>query len=114
MEKVKKSSVKKKTLNPMWNEEFLIPIRKSNMAVVIDLFDENRVTRDDFLGRAILRLAQVELEQDGWQTWKTFPLQGRTERSRVSGQPNCISVFFFISDCLTIHLTISFFNNFCF
>ena len=83
MEKVGKSTVKKKTLNPVWHEFFGITITKPNMAVVIGMFDERRITRDDFLGRVILRLHAIAPDQDILNTCR---LQGRSERSRVSGE----------------------------
>ena len=82
LEKVGKSTVKKKTLNPVWHEFFWISITKPNMALVIDIFDENRITRDDFLGRVMLRLNAIQPDQDILNT----KLQGRSERSRVSGE----------------------------
>lgn len=48
-----KTSVKKKTLNPVWNETFTIPskeLRKTNGEVLLEVIDKDEWTRDDFIG----------------------------------------------------------------
>ena len=45
------TKTKKRTLNPRWEEEFLFRVKPADHKLVLEVFDENRLTRDDFLGR---------------------------------------------------------------
>ena len=45
------TKTKKRTLNPKWEEEFLFRVKPADHTLVMEVFDENRLTRDDFLGR---------------------------------------------------------------
>lgn len=47
------------TLNPEWNEEFFFRVHPTNNMLLIEVFDENRLTRDDFLGKVELPLDNV-------------------------------------------------------
>ena len=44
------TKTKKRTLNPRWEEEFLFRVKPADHKLVLEVFDENRLTRDDFLG----------------------------------------------------------------
>ena len=44
------TKTKKRTLNPRWEEEFLFRVKPADHKLVMEVFDENRLTRDDFLG----------------------------------------------------------------
>ena len=47
-----RTNKKKRTLNPRWDEEFLFRFRPSECkTITLNVFDENRLTRDDFLGK---------------------------------------------------------------
>jgi len=85
------TKTKKRTLNPRWEEEFLIRLKPDQHKIVMEVFDENRLTRDDFLGR-------VELDRLGapgviWKEspsrtippYKSYTLQPRSIRSKVRG-----------------------------
>ncbi|XP_062534510.1 E3 ubiquitin-protein ligase Nedd-4-like, partial [Armigeres subalbatus] len=74
------TKTKKKTLNPVWNEEFIFRVKPSEHKLVFQVFDENRLTRDDFLGMVELPLAQLPKEptDDGVQVpTKSYPLRPR-------------------------------------
>ena len=45
------TKTKKRTLNPRWEEEFLFRVKPADHKLVLEVFDENRLTRDDFLGK---------------------------------------------------------------
>ena len=45
------TKTKKRTLNPKWEEEFMFRVKPNDHKLVLEVFDENRLTRDDFLGR---------------------------------------------------------------
>jgi E3 ubiquitin-protein ligase NEDD4 len=45
------TKTKKRTLNPRWEEEFVFRVKPNAHKLVLEVFDENRLTRDDFLGK---------------------------------------------------------------
>lgn len=51
----------KKTLYPLWNEEFVFRVDPSTCKIVFEVFDENRITRDDFLGVVEVDLQTVHV-----------------------------------------------------
>ncbi|XP_020291402.1 E3 ubiquitin-protein ligase Nedd-4 isoform X2 [Pseudomyrmex gracilis] len=55
---------KKKTLNPVWEEEFIFRVKPVEHKLVLQVFDENRLTRDDFLGMVELTLLNLPKEQE--------------------------------------------------
>lgn len=54
-----------KTLNPKWDEEFLFRVIPNNHRLLLEVFDENRLTRDDFLGLVELPLHSIPSERPG-------------------------------------------------
>ncbi len=46
------TKTKKRTLNPKWDEEFVFRVKPHAHKLVLEVFDENRLTRDDFLGES--------------------------------------------------------------
>ncbi|XP_060536344.1 E3 ubiquitin-protein ligase Nedd-4 isoform X2 [Cylas formicarius] len=77
---------KKKTLNPEWNEDFIFRVKPADHKLILQVFDENRLTRDDFLGMVELSLTNLPKEQEG----RVIPsvkylLRPRSARSRVRG-----------------------------
>ena len=80
------TKTKKKTLNPEWNEEFLFRVNPSSHWILIEVFDENRLTRDDFLGRVELPLSDVKIANEGDDVEPTtYVLQQRSSKSKVRG-----------------------------
>ncbi|XP_022911750.1 E3 ubiquitin-protein ligase Nedd-4 isoform X7 [Onthophagus taurus] len=59
------TKTKKKTLNPNWNEEFVFRVKPAEHKLIFQVFDENRLTRDDFLGMVELTLISLPKEQEG-------------------------------------------------
>ncbi|KRX96764.1 E3 ubiquitin-protein ligase NEDD4, partial [Trichinella pseudospiralis] len=79
----------KKTLYPIWNEEFLFRVDPSNCKIVFEVFDENRITRDDFLGIVEIDLQTVRIpkERTGRDIReKNCLLRPRSLKSRVRGE----------------------------
>ncbi|CAL4162583.1 unnamed protein product, partial [Meganyctiphanes norvegica] len=77
---------KKKTLNPRWDEEFIFRVKPAEHKLVLEVFDENRLTRDDFLGMVELTLLNQQRETEGRQIpHRHYRLQPRSSRSRVKG-----------------------------
>ncbi|XP_055844663.1 E3 ubiquitin-protein ligase Nedd-4 isoform X6 [Episyrphus balteatus] len=80
------TKTKKKTLNPMWNEEFIFRVKPNEQKLVFQVFDENRLTRDDFLGMVELTLVNLPKEQEGRTiNPKSYSLRPRSAKSRIKG-----------------------------
>ncbi|XP_060874230.1 E3 ubiquitin-protein ligase NEDD4 isoform X3 [Metopolophium dirhodum] len=80
------TKTKKKTLNPVWNEEFVFRVRPHEHKLVLQVFDENRLTRDDFLGMVEVSLNNVPKEIIGRNICSLqYLLKPRSARSRVKG-----------------------------
>uniref|UniRef100_A0A8C9SK76 E3 ubiquitin-protein ligase n=1 Tax=Scleropages formosus TaxID=113540 RepID=A0A8C9SK76_SCLFO len=78
----------KKTLNPKWNEEFYFRVCPQNHRLLFEVFDENRLTRDDFLGQVDVPLSHLPTEDPTMErpyTFKDFLLRPRSHKSRVKG-----------------------------
>ncbi|XP_078281466.1 E3 ubiquitin-protein ligase NEDD4-like isoform X4 [Rhinoraja longicauda] len=78
----------KKSLNPKWNEEFLFRVNPQNHRLLFEVFDENRLTRDDFLGQVDVPLNHLPAEDPALErpyTFKDFLLRPRSHKSRVKG-----------------------------
>ncbi|XP_049877374.1 E3 ubiquitin-protein ligase NEDD4 isoform X4 [Pectinophora gossypiella] len=83
------TKTKKKTLNPVWNQEFVFRVKPAEHKLLIQVFDENRLTRDDFLGMVEVPLAGVAAESAAAPRAPgvKYPLRPRRSvaRSRVRG-----------------------------
>ncbi|XP_058880631.1 E3 ubiquitin-protein ligase NEDD4-like isoform X15 [Acipenser ruthenus] len=78
----------KKSLNPKWNEEFYFRVNPQNHRLLFEVFDENRLTRDDFLGQVDVPLNHLPTEDPTMErpyTFKDFLLRPRSHKSRVKG-----------------------------
>ncbi|XP_004835403.1 E3 ubiquitin-protein ligase NEDD4 isoform X4 [Heterocephalus glaber] len=78
----------KKSLNPKWNEEILFRVHPQQHRLLFEVFDENRLTRDDFLGQVDVPLYPLPTENPGMErpyTFKDFVLHPRSHKSRVKG-----------------------------
>uniref|UniRef100_A0AAY4EJS6 E3 ubiquitin-protein ligase n=1 Tax=Denticeps clupeoides TaxID=299321 RepID=A0AAY4EJS6_9TELE len=78
----------KKTLDPKWNEEFYFRVHPRKHRLLLEVFDENRLTRDDFLGQVDVPLHQIPTENPNTErpyTFKDFLLHPRSHKSRVKG-----------------------------
>uniref|UniRef100_A0A3B4G8G3 NEDD4 E3 ubiquitin protein ligase a n=1 Tax=Pundamilia nyererei TaxID=303518 RepID=A0A3B4G8G3_9CICH len=77
-----------KTLDPKWNEEFFFRVDPKKHRLLFEVFDENRLTRDDFLGQVDIPLNQIPTENPNNErpyTFKDFLLHPRSHKSRVKG-----------------------------
>ncbi|XP_044046347.1 E3 ubiquitin-protein ligase NEDD4a isoform X2 [Siniperca chuatsi] len=78
----------KKTLDPKWNEELFFKVDPKKHRLLLEVFDENRLTRDDFLGQVDVPLNQIPTENPNTErpyTFKDFLLHPRSHKSRVKG-----------------------------
>ncbi|XP_056632775.1 E3 ubiquitin-protein ligase NEDD4 isoform X8 [Diorhabda sublineata] len=93
------TKTKRRTLSPEWNEEFIFRVKPTEHKLVLQVFDENRLTRDDFLGMVELPLQNLPKEQLGRNipTVK-YLLQPRSTRSRVRGHLELYHAFLYDSN----------------
>lgn len=78
--------VRKKTLNPKWNTSFKLRVNTQVHKLLFEIFDENRITRDDFLGETEIPLSQVPDENaDPLSITKNYILHRRSLKSHVRG-----------------------------
>ncbi|XP_036390737.1 E3 ubiquitin-protein ligase NEDD4a isoform X1 [Megalops cyprinoides] len=78
----------KKSLDPKWNEEFYFKVHPRKNRLLLEVFDENRLTRDDFLGQVDIPLQHIPTENPNTErpyTFKDFLLHPRSHKSRVKG-----------------------------
>ncbi|XP_028999782.1 E3 ubiquitin-protein ligase NEDD4-like isoform X2 [Betta splendens] len=78
----------KRTLDPKWDEEFFFRVDPKKHRLLLEVFDENRLTRDDFLGQVDVPLNQIPTENPNRErpyTFKDFLLHPRSHKSRVKG-----------------------------
>uniref|UniRef100_A0A182Q670 HECT-type E3 ubiquitin transferase n=1 Tax=Anopheles farauti TaxID=69004 RepID=A0A182Q670_9DIPT len=59
------TKTKRRTLNPVWNEEFVLCVKPNEHKLVFQVFDENRLTRDGFMGLVDLTLINLPHETEG-------------------------------------------------
>uniref|UniRef100_A0A182NSD2 HECT-type E3 ubiquitin transferase n=1 Tax=Anopheles dirus TaxID=7168 RepID=A0A182NSD2_9DIPT len=59
------TKTKRRTLNPVWNEEFVFRVKPNEHKLVFQVFDENRLTRDSFMGLVDLTLINLPHEAEG-------------------------------------------------
>uniref|UniRef100_A0A182JS61 HECT-type E3 ubiquitin transferase n=1 Tax=Anopheles christyi TaxID=43041 RepID=A0A182JS61_9DIPT len=58
------TKTKRRTLNPIWNEEFVFRVKPNEHKLVFQVFDENRLTRDGFMGLVDLTLINLPHESE--------------------------------------------------
>lgn len=81
-------------MNPTWDEEFIFRVLPSQHKLVLQVFDENRLTRDDFLGVIEIPLLNLPKEADNRVIPpKKLNLQPRSSRSKVKGYLTIYSAF---------------------
>jgi len=80
------TKTKKRTLNPIWNEEFIVRVNPQKHHLVFEVYDENRLTRDDFLGFVQMPLAGVSTERSNKIICpRNYLLKPKSTRSKVKG-----------------------------
>uniref|UniRef100_A0A6G1SM25 E3 ubiquitin-protein ligase n=1 Tax=Aceria tosichella TaxID=561515 RepID=A0A6G1SM25_9ACAR len=80
------TKTKKRTLNPIWNEEFLVRVQPEIHQLVFEVYDENRLTRDDFLGFVRLPLHNITCERPHKIiSQRNYILRPKSTRSKVKG-----------------------------
>ncbi|CAG9534504.1 unnamed protein product [Cercopithifilaria johnstoni] len=54
----------RKTREPIWNEEFVFRVVRKDCILTVQIFDERRITRDNFLGMVEINLAHVRIPHE--------------------------------------------------
>ena len=49
-----RTETKKRTLYPLWDEKFVFRVKPAEHKLALKIFDEDRLGKDDFLGRSQL------------------------------------------------------------
>lgn len=80
------TKTKKRTLNPKWDEEFIFRVLPDKHRLVFEVFDENRLTRDDFLGMIELPLASIREFYKKPSIYKIFQKIDSISAKEVQGQ----------------------------
>eukprot|EP01127_Copromyxa_protea_P005289 TRINITY_DN15239_c0_g1_i1.p1 TRINITY_DN15239_c0_g1~~TRINITY_DN15239_c0_g1_i1.p1 ORF type:complete len:462 (+),score=82.39 TRINITY_DN15239_c0_g1_i1:11-1396(+) len=86
-EDVLRSSTITSTLDPNWNETFTIKYRDDRTKICFDLFDWDRIGKDEFLGHFSIdvKLLPPNLEIDRWFPLSYEPSKATTRGARVTG-----------------------------
>jgi hypothetical protein len=79
---MRKTDVQTKTLNPVWEETFTYYNLDVTSNLVVSIFDHDIVGSHDFLGRVLLEIQSLPINQD-LESW--YPLQARSDDEEVSG-----------------------------
>ncbi|XP_066022112.1 E3 ubiquitin-protein ligase NEDD4-like isoform X2 [Pocillopora verrucosa] len=76
----------KKTLHPVWNENFFFRVNPTDNRLLFEVFDENRATGDDFLGEVELPLGTLPTEGSNVEISPGYyNLRPRSDEARVKG-----------------------------
>ncbi|TKR93655.1 hypothetical protein L596_008068 [Steinernema carpocapsae] len=79
----------RKNRNPIWNEEFIFRTTR-NCKILVQVFDANRITRDDFLGQVEFDLLKQNIVRETPNVTdvmeRSVVLNPRSRKSRVCGQ----------------------------
>lgn len=76
----------KKDLHPIWNQGFFFRVNPRDNRMLFEVFDENRLTRDDFLGEVELPLSHLATERPNTEILPAYyNLKPRSSKSRVKG-----------------------------
>ncbi|CAF5069450.1 unnamed protein product, partial [Rotaria sp. Silwood1] len=76
-----------KTLNPLWNQDFIFRVDPSKHRLAFEIYDQNKLTKDEFLGMFFVDLnlnIPYESAEQPLST-KDYPLLKRSVLQRVRG-----------------------------
>eukprot|EP00116_Pleurobrachia_bachei_P000016 sb/3460278/ len=84
------TSIQKRTLNPSWDEVFQFRVNPSRQYLLLEVWDHNKLTSDDFLGMYRFSLFHLPVNNSAVE-WDAVPthdmiLKQRSKRSRVKGK----------------------------
>lgn len=73
-----KTNIIRNTVNPFWDEHFLFELNNQSSELRFEVYDRDRMLRDEFLGEAVIFLDSLERNPSSRQI---IPLQGRLSES---------------------------------
>ena len=82
------TKTRKRTLNPVWREEMIFRVLPEKHKLIFEVFDENRLTRDDFLGMVELPITNnipKDVASDTRRKEDYYTLRPRSAKSKVKG-----------------------------
>jgi len=76
-----------KTLNPVWNQDFIFRVDTSKHRLLVEIFDQNRITKDEFLGMFFIEFnINIPISSDEQPMLvRDYPLLKRSVLQRVRG-----------------------------
>ncbi|GBG58797.1 hypothetical protein CBR_g197 [Chara braunii] len=81
-----KTSVIKRNLNPVWNETLMLSIPDPEEKLKLSVFDRDRFTQDDPMGRASVDLSTLAAGAAALEKWKESDPSVRASRGRWVGK----------------------------
>ena len=75
-----KTKVIKKNLNPKWNETFTFQVPVTSKGIMIDMFDEDLIGSDEFMGTVTVLPGMFQMDQEVW-----LPLNKKSATDEVKG-----------------------------
>ncbi|KAI0989732.1 hypothetical protein GJ496_004213 [Pomphorhynchus laevis] len=89
-----KTRIIPKTINPQWNEEFLFWVNPEKHRLLCEVYDNNRLIKDDFFGQIAIKLnsdiitemSEEAIEDEHNICVHNFKLQKKAVFNRVRGQ----------------------------
>ncbi|XP_033641353.1 phospholipid transfer protein C2CD2L-like isoform X4 [Asterias rubens] len=86
-----KTNIIRNTVNPFWDEHFLFELNNQSSELRFEVYDRDRMLRDEFLGEAVIFLDSLERNPSSRQI---IPLQGRlSESDNIKGSLTVEFVF---------------------
>ncbi|KAI9183519.1 Extended synaptotagmin-3 [Blastocladiella emersonii ATCC 22665] len=81
-----KTAVKEKTVNPVWNEKFVLTKGTFSNEITVEIFDSDRF-RDDYLGKIEIKVDDIARNR-GLDMW--FPLTNKKGKKVAKGEIHLI------------------------
>ena len=78
-----RSKTCKHSLNPKWSESLSLNVRSEKETLIVKLYDEDRIGKDDFIGQALVPLSDISL--DGTPMGFDLTLQLHTKQQPTGG-----------------------------
>lgn len=105
-----KTKVVSKTLNPKYSEQpFLFPTTKKDTGIQIEVYDEDKIGKDEFMGQVVLTPANFTVQGEQWFALKPRPGKGHFTLAAVS--PHSLACFIITiavtGMCVMTYVTIS-------
>lgn len=69
-----KTKVISKNLNPKWDQQpFIFTTTKKDTGIQVDVYDEDKIGKDEFMGQVVLTPANFEVQGEQWFALKPRP-----------------------------------------